>query len=94
MTGQSQSLSLSGFNLCLTLARWACQAGVDGGFLVRPSANASSGRVLARHEEGAGVQSFKIEAEHGEVWMRKWHRRFSSVDALMTADRPLHESRR
>ena len=70
------------------------QAGVYGGFLVRPSASASSGRVLARYEEGTGVQNLEIEAGHGEVWMRKWHRRFSSVDALMTADRPLHESRR
>ena len=59
------------------------QAGVYGGFLVRPSASASSGRVLARYEEGTGVQNLEIEAGHGEVWMRKWHRRFSSVDALI-----------
>ena len=59
------------------------QAGVDGGFLVRPSASASSGRVLARHEKEAGVRNLEIEAGHGEVWVQKWHRRFGSVDALI-----------
>jgi len=59
------------------------QAQVDGGFLVRPSAKASSGLMLLRYEIGAGVKHLQIESGDGEVWLQTWQRRFANVNALI-----------
>ena len=61
------------------------KAGVDGGFLVRPSAKGSAEVVLARFDEGTRkINDHRIEAGDGEVWLQQWHRqRFANVHALV-----------